>query len=91
VCHSLADLLPLTMPEEQTKFSEILSWIAQSHSYSLVVISTQARPTLIKYLWHLGIAEFVLVLFKFAYLLGELTYSDLTFSDIFSTCRQTGL
>lgn len=68
--------LPRTVPEVQTKFSEILSWITHSHSYSLAVISTQARPTLIKYLWHLGIEKFGLVLLKFAYLLGVLTYSD---------------
>lgn len=79
------------MPEVQTKFSEILSWITQSHSYSLAVISTQARPTLIKYLWRLGIEEFGLVLLKFAYLLGVLTYSDPSFSDIFPGYRNTGL
>lgn len=76
------------MPQVQTKFSEILSWITQRHSYSLGVISTKAKLTLIKYLWHLGIEEFGLVLFKFAYLLEVLTYSDLTFSEIFSQLQE---
>lgn len=83
--------LPPTMPQVQTKFSEILSWITQRHSYSLGVISTQARLTLIKYLRHWGIEEFGLVLFKFAYVLEVLTYSDLTFSEIFPSYRSTGL